>query len=129
MQLSEIVERHKPSSLVEGITDSITAVVNKFYWRTGAKKLGKAISNVCWKFKDGVARRLMMSMTRTYICDIVYTPQAVLAALDITGGICSLQAYPVIYTIELMSKDPEKTQKRYGPSAQMEGERGNKKAT
>ena len=112
LQLSDIVERHKPSSLLEGITDSITAVVDKFYWRTGAKKLGKAISNVCWNIKDRVAQRKIMLTTRTYIRDVVYTPQAVLAALDIVGGICSRQAYQVIYAIELMSKDPYKTRKR-----------------
>ena len=77
LQLYDIVERHKPSSLVEGIVDSITDVVNKFYWINGSNKLGKAISNVCWNFKDGVAQCAMMSTACTYICDVVYTPQAV----------------------------------------------------
>ena len=68
-------------------------------------------TNKTCRFREGVARCLLMLTARTYICDVVYTPQAVLKALDLAGGVCSLQAYQVIYAIDLMSKDPYKKHK------------------
>ena len=53
-----------------------------------------------------------MGKARTYLRANLFTPQAVLSALDIAGGICSLQAYHVIYMIDKMSKDPFNADKR-----------------
>ena len=36
----------------------------------------------------------------------MYTPQAVLRALDMAGGVCNLKAYEVIWKIEFLSRDP-----------------------
>ena len=67
--------------------DSISVVVKKYYWQTGAKKLGEVISDVCWNLREGFTQHFLMSKARTYIRDVVYTPQAVLKALDLAGGV------------------------------------------
>ena len=53
-----------------------------------------------------------MSKARTYLRTNVFSPQAILSALDLAGGICSLQAYHIIYQIDRLSKDPYKAGKR-----------------
>ena len=60
----------------------------------------------------GIVRQGIVKKARIYLRENVYTPQAVLSSLDLAGGICSLKAYHVIYTIDLMCKDPYKTEKR-----------------
>ena len=107
-----LLESNKPASLVEGIKDGISAAIKQYFPRLGAKKLGKAIISVCWSFCSGIARPGLMCKARTYLCGNVYNPQAILSALDLAGGVCNLQAYQVIYNIDLMTKDPYKTEKR-----------------
>ena len=88
------------------------SILTKFFPRIGPKKIGAALSKVCWKFQEGCARKELMSKAQKYIREHVFTPQAVLSALDFAGEVCSLQAYQVIYIVDFLSKDPLKSHKR-----------------
>ena len=98
--------------MAEAIQDGISSVIGIFYAQTGIKKIGKTVSEACWQFREGIARPLMMTRARTYLRANVFTPQAILSALDLAGGVCSLKAYQIIYQIDCMSKDPYKGGKK-----------------
>ena len=90
------------ASVLDAVVGGLSGIVGRYFPRLGNKKLDKAISEACWSFKDGIAQRGIMSKARTYLRETVFTPQAVLSALYFTGGVCSLQAYQVIYNINYL---------------------------
>ena len=104
VQKNNLLESSKPASLVEGIKYGISAIIKQYFPPMGGKKLGKAISSVCWSFCGGIARPGLMRKTRTYLRENMYTSQAILSALELAGGVCNLQAYQVIYIIDMMTK-------------------------
>ena len=40
--------------------------------------------------------------TNLYLCDHVFTPGNILSAMDLAGGVCNLQAYEVIRSVEIL---------------------------
>ena len=103
------VEVSEAPSLWEALEIGISSVLNSTkYCRLGAKKVAAAINDACWCVKNGVARKENIKRARKYLRGFVFTPQNVLKALDLAGGVCNLKAYTVIRSVELVSKDPYK---------------------
>ena len=63
---------------------------------------------MAWKIRGGAAQFKILQHTRSYLCAFVYTPQAILKAMDMAGGggVCNMKAYNIIRKIETESRDP-----------------------
>ena len=107
----------RPSSLIEGITSAINFVADQYYKTISHEKLGKAIVDMRWSFQNGVSWFEIMKHARTYLRQNVFPPQAILEAIDMTGGTCNRKAYQIIRNIEHLSNDPLKDPKKRGGSS------------
>ena len=75
-------------------------------------KVVEAIANTCWNIREGVAQFEMMKISQSYLQTHVFSPQNVLCALDIAGGVCNLSAFQVIRNIETWVNDPLQNKKQ-----------------
>ena len=66
---------------------------------------------MAWSVQEGIAQFEILRHARSYLRAFVYTPQAVLRALDMAGGVCNLKAYEVIQKTEFLSRGPFMTSK------------------
>ena len=109
-RLNRLVKKYcevltRPKSLAEGIETAINYIVNNFFASQAASTVGKIIGDVAWKIRGGAAQFKIMQHARSYLRAFVYTPQAVLKAMDMAGGICNMKAYDIIRKIETESRD------------------------
>ena len=101
------IEVSGATNLTNAIQSAINAVLSSpRFCRLGGRKIGQAISNACWEVRNGIARNQIMKTARSYLRDHVFTPSNILRAMDLAGGVCNLQAYEVIRSVEFVAKDP-----------------------
>ena len=111
LRLNKIIKKYRavlgrPKSLADGIETAINFIVDKFFSSQTSDTIGKIIGDVAWRIRDGAAQIKIMQHARTYLRTFVYTPQAVLRAMDMAGGTCNMKAYDIIRKIETDSRDP-----------------------
>jgi hypothetical protein len=85
------------------LTSSIESVVQK-HRRMGQERVGKIIAEAAWDAAEGAAQAALIKRSTKWIRENLYTPQAVLKAMDIAGGTLGFQGLEVLRTVETKNK-------------------------
>ena len=80
-------------SLPEALCTAMDAMINKDkYKRYDSRIIGLNVGDAWWKFHEGIAQGDIIKIKRKYLRENLFTPQAILKAMDLTGGTCNLKA-------------------------------------
>ena len=93
----KVAGRHTTTNNVikEELTEAIDSVFEK-HRRMGKERIGELLSDVVWDVRDSAAQPNLLKKSSKSIRDNLYTPHAVLKAMDIAGAALNGQGLEVL---------------------------------
>ena len=97
----KVAGRHTTTNNIikEELTEAIDSVFEK-HRRMGKERIGELLSDVVWDVRDSAAQPNLLKKSSKSMRDNLYTPHAVLKAMDIAGAALNGQGLEVLRTVE-----------------------------